>query len=195
MLVGVLAGVGCSDHGDDATRGSSATVRTEPATTTTSVVPVDQVPAVIDVAYVQRVIDALDHVMGDAVRALVAAKAPDRAFYERLRAVYLDPEFERVQAELGRAAAEELTTIRLNPGDPIARVERMISASPNCIFVAAFRSLEPLFTRTPAESETRGFLGLKRRDDSRDPKKLNPTAWTIALDGVRPDGSEPRSPC
>ena len=101
VLVGVLAVVGCSDSGDDAIaparRPRCATSR---ATTTTTVVPVDQVPAVIDVAYVQRVIDALDHVMGDAVRALVAAKVPDREFYERLRAVYLDPEFERVQADL-----------------------------------------------------------------------------------------------
>src|SRR5688500_3647961 len=106
VLVGVLAAVGCSDTGDDAPRGPSATVRNAPTTaaaTGATVVPVDQVPAVIDVAYVQRVIDALDHVMGDAVRALVAAKAPDREFYERLRAVYLDPEFERVQASFGRS--------------------------------------------------------------------------------------------
>ena len=195
VLVGVLSVVGCSDRGDDATRGPTATVRNEPATTTTSVVPIDQVPAVIDVAYVQRVVDALDHVMGDAVRALVAAKAPDREFYERLRAVYLDPEFERVQTELGRAAAEGLTTIRPNPEDPVANIERVISSSPACIFLAAYRSFEPVFTRRPSASETRGFLGLKRRDDSRDPNHLNPTAWMVVLDGVRPDGSEPRSPC
>src|SRR5207237_6267053 len=68
VLVGVLAVVGCSDRGDT-TRAPSATVRKEPPATTTSVVPVDRVPAVIDVAYVQAVIDVLDHVEGDAVRA------------------------------------------------------------------------------------------------------------------------------
>ena len=195
VLVGVLAVVGCSDHGRDTTRAPTATVRKEAATTTTSVVPVDQVPAVIDVAYVQRVIDALDHVMGDAVRALVAAKAPDRAFYERLRAVYLDPEFERVQSSFGRSAANDLAGFRDAPGDPVTRVGRVITAANDCIFAEVDRDLGPTHKESPSPEVRHSYLGLGTRRTEHDPAALNPTAWMIGLDGTNVDGSEPRNPC
>jgi len=195
VLVGVLAGVGCSGRGDDATRAAPATVRTEPATTTTSVFPVDQVPAVIDVAYVQRVIDALDHVMGDAVRALVAARVPDRAFYERLRAVYLDPEFERVQADFGRDAAEGLNDYRASPADPSTHVDRLITGNDECIWVADTRDFGPFLNFVPADDAKRGFLAFGRKRSELDLATRNPTAWMIAYDGRRLNGEEPRNPC
>lgn len=195
VLVGVLAGVGCSDPDDDAARGPSATVRNEPATTTTSVVAVDQVPAVIDVAYVQRVIDALDHVMGDAVRALVAAKAPDRAFYERLRAVYLDPEFERVQADFGRLAADELRALREDPGDPVTKVDRLISGASSCVFAKVTRTFGPALRDEPAREDTESFLALGLKRAELDPSKRNPTAWAIGFDGSYASGGEPKNPC
>ena len=195
VLVGVLSVVGCSDRGDDATRGPTATVRNEPATTTSSVVPVDQVPAVIDVAYVQRVVDALDHVMGDAVRALVAAKAPDREFYERLRAVYLDPEFERVQASFGRSAANDLAGFSESPGDPITTVGRIITAAHDCIFAEVDRNLGPTHKGQPSPEERQTFLALGTRKPEHDPTSRNPTAWMIGFDGQNVDGSEPPNPC
>ena len=103
---------------------TSATVRRLAPTTT---VGVDQVPAVIDVAYVQRVMDALDRVLGDAIRALVAAREPNREFYDRLRAVYGDPEFARKEEAFGRTAARGLATIRVDPGNPQTQVTRVIS--------------------------------------------------------------------
>jgi hypothetical protein len=196
VLGGVLAVVGCSDHGDDSTRGPSATVRNEPATTTTTpLVPVDQVPAVIDAAYVQRVIDALDHVMGDAVRALVAAKAPDRAFYERLRAVYLDPEFERVQSSFGRSAANDLAGFSDTPGDPVTRIGRVITAANDCIFAEVDRDLGPAYKDPPSPEERHAFLGLGTKKPDQDPASRNPTAWMIGFDGRNADGSEPPNPC
>ena len=195
VLAGALAVGGCSDGGDDATRGPAATVRNEPATTTTSVVPVDQVPAVIDVAYVQRVIDALDRVMGDAVRALVAAKAPDRKFYERLRAVYLDPEFERVQASFGRSAANELAGFSDSPGNPVTRIGRIITAANDCIFAEVDRNLGPAYKDPPTQEERHTFLGLGVKKTEHDAASRNPTAWMIGFDGQNLDGSEPPNPC
>ena len=195
VLGGVLAVVGCSDHGDDSTRGPSATVRAEPATTTTTLVPVDQVPAVIDVAYVQRVIDVLDHVMGDAVRALVAAKAPDRAFYERHRAVYLDPQFDTVQADFGRLAADELRALRENPGDPVTKIDRLITATSPCIFAKVIRTFGPSLNVEPARKDTETWLALGRKRPDFDPSKRNPTAWAIGFDGSNVSGREPKDPC
>src|SRR2546422_5012378 len=102
---------------------TSATVRRLAPTTT---VGVDQVPAVIDVAYVQRVMDALDQVLGDAIRALVAAREPNREFYDRLRAVYGDPEFAREEAAYGSAAARGLESMRTQPGNPMTRVDQLV---------------------------------------------------------------------
>ena len=194
VLVSVLA-TGCVGDGDDTSRSPSPTVRTEPATTTAPVVPVDQVPAVIDIAYVQRVIDALDHVMGDAVRELVAARVPNRGFYERLRAVYLDPEFQGVESDLGYFAAKGLVDIRTTPSDPVTRIERLITGSDECIFAAVNRDLSGAFVDPPSDDETHAFLGFGRKNLELDPTGRNPTAWMIGFDGRNLDGSEPRNPC
>jgi hypothetical protein len=191
----VLAGVGCSDHGDDATRGPSATVRTEPPTTTTSVVPVDQVPAVIDVAYVQRVIDALDHVEGDAVRALVSAREPNRAFYERIRAIYLDPQFDRVQTSYGRSAAQEMVERRADPEDPVTMIDRIIKVNGDCVFAAVTRDFGPILKVPPTEERKKGYIGFGLKKPELDPSHGNPTAWMIGLDGTTSSGEEPSNPC
>jgi hypothetical protein len=198
VLVGVLAAVGCSDTGDDAPRGPSATVRNEPTTaaaTGTTVVPVDQVPAVIDVAYVQRVIDALDRIEGAAVRELVRAREPNREFYETIRAIYLDPQFDRVHASYGRSAAQEMVELRTDPGDPVTTIERLISATGDCIFATASRDFGPILKVPPTEERKKVYLGFGLEKAELDPARRNPTAWMIGLDGTTSSGEEPRNPC
>jgi hypothetical protein len=195
VLVGSLAVAGCSGNGGDDARRPTATVATEPATTTTTGVPVDQVPAVIDVAYVQRVIDALDRVEGDAVRELVRARVPNREFYERIRAIYLDPQFQRVQESYGLSAAANLSTLVENPGDPATRIERLITASSECIFATDIRDFGPILKVQPDEATKRAYIALGRKDPALDPSALNPTAWMIGFDGVTETGEEPRNPC
>jgi hypothetical protein len=193
VLVSALAAA-CSGGGDTS-RSASPTVREEPSTTTAPVVPVDLVPAVIDVAYIQRVIDALDHVEGDAVRELVRAGVPNRAFYERLRAVYLDPEFQRVQTSIGASAANGLQGVAEHPSDPVTRISRLITASAECIFVGVDRNFGPMFKEPPTAEERHTFLALGRTKSALDPAHHNPTAWMIGFDGRNLDGSEPRNPC
>jgi hypothetical protein len=195
VLVGVLAVVGCSDHGDDTTRAPSATVRKEPPATTTSVVPVDRVPAVIDVAYVQAVIDALDRVEGDAVRALVGAREPNLAFYERIRALYLDPQFDRVQTSYGRSAAQEMIELRAHPEDPVTRIDRIIAVTGDCVFAAVTRDFGPILKVPPTEERKKGYIGFGLKKPELDPARRNPTAWMIGLDGATSTGEEPKNPC
>src|SRR5437879_1300885 len=137
---------------------TSATVRRLAPTTT---VGVDQVPAVIDVAYVQRVMDALDQVLGDAIRALVAAREPNREFYDRLRAVYGDPEFARQEASYGREAANGLAIFRPSPGNPVTVVQRLIAAQRACLFAAVDRSLAQALNEAPRPGTTAGYIALK----------------------------------
>ena len=195
VLVGVLAVVGCSDHGRDTTRAPTATVRKEAATTPTSVVPVDQVPAVIDVAYVQRVIDALDHVEGDAVRALVSAREPNLAFYERIRAIYLDPQFDRVQTSYGRSAAQEMIELRDHPEDPVTRIDQNIKVTGDCVFAAVTRDFGPILKVPPTDELKKGYIGFGLKKPELDPSRRNPTAWMIGLDGTTSSGEEPSDPC
>lgn len=194
LLVGVLAVAGCSGRVDDAARGPTATVRNEPATTTTSVVPVDQVPGVIDVAYVQRVIDALDQVEGDAVRALVAAKAPDGEFHDGIRAIYLDPQFDRVQASYGRSVAQGMVELRADPGDPVTSIDRLIKTTGDCVFAAVTRNFGALLKEPPTVHKP-GYIGFGLKQPERDPARRNPTAWMIGFDGTTASGKEPRNPC
>ena len=195
VLVGVLAVVGCSDTGDDAPRGPAATVRNEPATTTSTVVPVDQVPAVIDVAYVQRVIDALDRIEGAAVRELVRAREPNREFYEAIRAIYLDPQFDRVQASYGRSAAQEMVELKPDPGDPVTTIDRLISTTGDCVFAGATRDFGPILKEPPIEERKKVYVGLGLKKPELDPARRNPTAWMIGLDGTTSSGEEPPNPC
>ena len=195
VLVGSLAVAGCTGDDKSGARRPTATVATEPATTTTTGVPVDQVPAVIDVAYVQRVIDALDRVEGDAVRELVRAGVPNREFYERIRAIYLDPQFERVQESYGLSAADGLSALATSPGNPITMINSIITATSECIFATDVRDFGPMLKVSPDEASKRNYLGLGRKDAALDPSARNPTAWMIGFDGVTETGEEPRNPC
>src|SRR5215210_7615219 len=126
LVAGLLAA--CSGDGEEA---PAATV---PRPTTTTTTPLSEVPARIDVAYVQRVMNELDRVLGDALRVLVAKKGPSQEFVDLLRAVYDEPEYSRADASFRSEAASGFETFRDPPGSPTTRVERIIKASSECVF-------------------------------------------------------------
>lgn len=73
----------------------SATVPTAPATTTTT--DPYAVPAVIDAAYVNRVLAGLDAAFGDIVRELASARRLPDNTPDRLKGVYGDLELFNLQ--------------------------------------------------------------------------------------------------
>lgn len=107
----LLASTACSDGGaDKGSAGANPTLATDPPRTnpTLATVPAPTtttnpyaVPAVIDAAYVTKVTAALDKVLGDAIRSMVAAGTITTDGYDRLRAIFGSTE---LLAEYGNSA-------------------------------------------------------------------------------------------
>jgi len=168
-------------------------VGTEPATTTTT--NPYAVPAVIDAAYVNRVLAGLDAVVGDAVRIVVATRNLPPEALDRLRAVYAEDE--RLQREIDGAQRDlrnGFANIRPNPGNKLTKVTELITATPACIFGRVRRDYSLVSTNTLPGLEDQ-WVGLKPIDPSRDRNRYNPTPWVFVYDGFPKDRSRPPDPC
>jgi hypothetical protein len=156
---------------------------------------VNEIPAVIEAAYLNRVLEALDEVDGKATRIIVEHKELMPEAAELLHAIYDDLEFnDQVDVWLTDLTQDpELKSIKPNPGNRKTTVERIIAASPSCVWMAVKRDHAETATR-PGLPRTI-YLGLRPLDKANDRKGLNPTAWMIVEDGFNEDGSEPGNPC
>ena len=173
-----------------------ATVPTAPSTSsTTAPIDVSVIPPVINEPYLNAVLAALDEVDGEAGRIIVAEKRFTPEAADLLNAIYSDERFQ-VQAQVILSALSEdpaLSSVKPNPGARTTSVERIISASPTCVWMAVKRdhsasSVHPLQPRTE-------FIALRPLDQSNDPQDHNRTAWMITAEGFNADGSEPASQC
>ncbi len=125
--------VACSKStGDQAQPG--ATLGTEPPRTTTTAPYA--VPAVIDVAYITRVITGLDALKGDVTRLVINSKTIPREAFDRLKAMYADAGLNRELDSYARDLADGLQGYRESPGNKRSAVKD-ISVSPACVFSAS----------------------------------------------------------
>ena len=165
-LLVVLALPGCRSGGAR----TLETLPPEPPTTTTTAVDVTKVPAVIDVAYVQAVIDRLDVVIGDAVRVLVGNKGvPNAEFVQLLSAVYGEQQSQREQRGYGGFTGEDPFPLRADPGNPDAKVTSVVDSSPTCIVLLADHDFAPIYVRPQAGHDIKAVVELHPRDPARDP--------------------------
>lgn len=187
LLVAALL-VGACDGG----RGGSTDTTLPPrVSTTASTVPDYTVPAVIDVAYVEKVMAALDHVYGDAIRILARERRITQDFLEHLAAIYAPEEFEFAQRIWVHDVASGLQGLRADPGDPRTEIQRLVTTRSDCVLFAARRDFSRTRT-TPDKPTPQWFVALKLRSVAT--TDHNPTPFVIAFDGFKPDGTEP-SPC
>lgn len=187
-----LSAAACSSSSADKA-GPAATVGTEPVTTTTT--SPYAVPAVIDAAYVNRVLAGLDAVVGDAVRIVVAARNLPPEALDRLRAVYAEDELLQLDIDgFQRDLRNGLSDYRPNPGNQVTIVAELINATPACIFSRVRRDYSLVGTN-PLPGIGDAWVGLKPIDVSRDPNRYNPTPWAFVYDGFPKDRSRPPDPC
>ena len=190
MLAIALALVGCGGGGDeDATP--------PPPIAEPSTLPPDPyaVPAVIDAAYVNRVLEGLDAVMGDVVRIMHRTRDVPPEVIDRLEALYLDREnVNHRLIGLQNDLRQQFAGYRESPGNKKSTVDALLDVSPSCVFVRIKRDYSQVGTNAGAEPKTE-WIGLKPADRTRDPSRYNPTPWMIALEGFQADGSQPPSPC
>lgn len=152
-----LAFAACSSSPTDTAR-PSPTVRTEPPTTTTT--NPYAVPAVIDAAYVNRVLAGLDAAVGDVTRLVVRTRTIPREAYDRLRAIYgrsdlLQLVIDSAQSDMRRGFAG----YKPDPGNRVSVVLEIITAQQSCIFAKVHRDYSAVTTRPSVELETQ-WVGL-----------------------------------
>ncbi len=165
---------------------TSTSSTTEPATTTSTSLGFDK-PATIDVAYVQRVLDEIYRLEGDAARHLYANKVPDAEFNERLEAIFGDPELSDAKTSFGRDAAERLSNFTEPPGDPIVKVLSIVDSAPDCIVAQATLNFTALYKRTAPASPT---VLIQLLAGSVEP--LNPVPWGVVAAGPASPATDPK---
>jgi hypothetical protein len=172
--------------------GPTATVRTEPETTTTT--NPYAVPAVIDAAYVNRVLAGLDQAVGDVVRLVVRSRTLPPEAVDRLRALYtgdvLQLRIDSFQDEL-RAG---LAAYQPNPGNKRTTASDLITAGATCIFARVARDYSAV-TLTRDSTPAVQWVALRPRGADRTPDNFNPTPWMYTYDGSQQGGGPPTNPC
>lgn len=187
MLALALVAGSCRS-GDEDPLVPNATVRTEfPTTTTTDPYAV---PAVIDAAYVNRVLASLDALTGEAFRLYIRDRRITPEISDRLRAAYGSGEI--YDLTVRSFEKEKDTRLSAPPGNPVSTVTRLITASPNCVYAQVARDYRPVGGTI---QDLKLWVGLRPPAAFQDPLRYNPTPWIYVVDGVRPDNSEPANPC
>jgi hypothetical protein len=193
VLLTALAVAGCTES-----KGTPAepTVPTAVSTSsTTAPIDVSVIPPTIDEPYLTAVLAALDEVDSEATRMIHAAKNITPAAADYLNAIYSDDEFKRQVDRWYASFAHdlELKGIRPSPGNRKTTIERIIAASPACVWLAIKRDYTAVNVNpVPDRIE---YLGMRPLDAANDLRGVNPTAWMVIVDGYRQDGAEPSNPC
>ena len=177
---------------DDEPAAPTATLGTAPPVTPTT--DPYAVPAVIDAAYVNRVLEGLDAAVGDVVRMVVREKRIPREAAERLQAIYIDKDAWQLEIDLlQRDSFQNFSSYKPDPGNQKTVVTRLITASPLCVFAEVERDYSPVGI-SPDANLSRQWIALKPVTNQ-DPEKYNITSWGYVYDGFTPNRTEPPNPC
>jgi hypothetical protein len=158
-----------------------------PATTTTDPYAV---PAVIDTAYVNRVLAGLDALTGEAFRLYMRDRRITPEISDRIKAAYGSGK--PYDLAVRTFETDKDTPIAAAPGDQVTTVTRLITATAICIFAQVARDYRPVGGTV---GDFVAWVGLRHPPVSSDSGRFNPTSWIYVVDGVRPDRSQPVNPC
>lgn len=196
MAMGIVLAA-CSGRAAEQPTGTSTSIE-PPSTTTapTTVAPTTSTslgferPAIIDVPYVQRVVDEIYRLEGEAARHLYANKVPDAEFNDRLEAILGEPALKDAKSVFGRASADGLRIFADPPGDPVVKIRSIVEFTQTCILARADLDFRPLFK----DAERRQPDGLVQLNPG-DVLPLNPTGWGVVGAGVLAPGQEGKRAC
>lgn len=188
----LLLTAGCSD--DNPPPRSQASIPEATAAPSTTNPDPYAVPGVIDEAYLNRVLAALDDAAGKATRSSMRERAMTEESLQILKAVYLDEAFRERVNLLQDNAENGFRNYRSNPGAVKTTVARIISSTPTCVFMNVQRDYREV-AANPPPPDTDQYVGLREHPVGSDPEGHNPTPWIIIYDGFLEDGSQPPDPC
>jgi hypothetical protein len=188
-LLAVSALAACSG-GDDSDAVTSATLGTAPPTTSTTA-PVDPyaVPETVDAAYVERVLNKLYEVVGDADRIAVERRSVPPEVNDRLIAVY-DPFISSsVVNGLTESALSGFEPVLDPPGNRSVAIDDIREATSTCIMAHGTLDVSQRLKEPVDLGEL--VFDLRPLDATRDPHGYNPTGWVIRstapVDRARPE--------
>lgn len=167
---------------------------TPPPSTSTTTAPSDPyaVPAVIDEAYVNRVLAALDQLDGDVTRRVVATRLPGTDDLPLLRAIYNDPQLQIELDKLVRLAQRGFTQFKMPPGNRRTTVLRLVTSQSDCILSETRTDYSQVVLSPQQDSPDEVFLVTLRPTQPRaDPQNINPTPWSFAHTQVSKRGETP----
>jgi hypothetical protein len=190
-LAGTLA-VACSSAKGLHAVTPHASVPTAPAQTTTT--NPYAVPAVIDAAYVNRVLAALDAAVGDVVRLLSRVDRLQPEAINRLKALYTPTELPKQVDALRRDSEDGFSHLRPNPGNIISTVTQLITSRTDCVFASVSRDYH-LVSDNPDPRLFAQWVALVPLDPVNDPGHYNPTPWALTYDGFEESLLPPENPC
>jgi hypothetical protein len=165
-----------------------------PVVTTPTTAPSYAIPAVIDADYVARVMQALDHIYGSAIRHLAQTRSIDETFLRHLVATHNPRIFALVQDLWVRIQAKDFAGLAPTPADPRTRIDTLLRADRDCILLQGDRDLSPLHASDDPTNH-QPFVALTPLRSDRNPERLNPTPWAINFSGQATDGSLPEDTC
>ncbi len=183
LLLLVLA-AGCSGTSDPPPVATTTTLLPPEAPTstagqpTTTTTPSFETPAVIDLPYVQRVLETIYRLDGDATRHAYAKKVPDAELNERLDAIFADPVLAGAKNVISQNAAEGFTRFANPPGDPIVRAVAIVQATTACMVVRADLDHRPTY-KDSLPKEPQAVIQLIRAPVVR----FNTTGWGVIVAG------------
>lgn len=171
-----------------------ATVPTEAPTTTTT--NPYAVPAVIDAAWINRVLAGLDAANGDVVRAAIANRTLSVDLLDRLRSLYADPDqFQLALDVLQDANRGGFANYLANPGNVLTTVVDIISTAQSCVYIKVKRDYS-LVTKTTSATASTQWIAIKALDATLPASRLNPIGWTYIYEGFTRNLQAPTvNPC
>jgi hypothetical protein len=188
-LAAVTALGSCSRDTERAAPG--ATVPTTARVTTTT--DPYAVPPVIDVAYVNKVLGALDGAYGEVVRSLVSTGTVSPGITDRLKAIYADDLVQLRLASFEKAKANGFSNYRSPPGDRRTVVTELSTADGQCVFAHVSRDYSAVTSRVSPE-QTSEWVTLVPKPGTLG-RTTNSTPWILTYDGFERDGRGPTGQC
>jgi hypothetical protein len=174
LLAGSVLLAGCGGKTDDVAR-FDPMAQTSDATTTSTTVDPYAVPAVIDAAYVERVLNALDKVRADVRNHIMDTKQYSPEDDARIRATYSSTQVARVVDEMRDASIVGIPTIRPGSGPSVLTVTKLRFANSSCISAEVTVDERPNQLRPSAPLSAVFILRAEAHD-----KTLNPTPYMRA---------------
>jgi hypothetical protein len=164
-----------------------------PASTTVPANPY-AVPQVITVAYVNSVLQALNHVNGNAARSVVSSDSLSAGAIADLRSIYNDPLYSAELRVFDEGVATNFENVLRPPGDRVTVVSVLISATPSCIYIESKSDLTAVEVHaTPGAASE--YWQLTPKQVGNDPGDLNPTPWALTQNLAFQTSTTAANPC